>query len=368
MNKIFFCFVMFFGFHFLKISNLAKPTLYKPDNKCIRYVGRIDFADPLRPRLSSSGAFFQVKFRGSSCELLLEDQHINNYSYIVAVIDGEYKGRIKINSKQTNYLVAQNLKNSDHTLLICKATEASNGYIAFFGIVCEKLLPNDPPPPRKIEFIGNSITCGMAMDLSEVPCGAGQWYDQHNAYLAYGPLLARELNADWLLSSVSGMGMTRNWNSPGPTMPQVYGNLYLNTDSTVKWDQDRYVADLITIALGTNDFSEGDGSYDRGRLDSTQFVNDYINFIKYIRQRNHQASIYCLSSPAVSPESSTLLVKYLTAIVKHMKEIEKDQKIYQYNFSTSYNKGCNGHPDKNEHELMAAELLPYLKKIMNIAK
>ena len=123
----------------------------------------------------------------------------------------------------------------------------------------------------------------MGMDTSEIPCGSGVWYDHHNAYLAYGPLIARELNADWLLSSVSGIGMFRNWNSPGPTMPEVYQNLYLNTDSTVVWNAQTYIPDLISICLGTNDFSDGDGSYERTDLDSATFVNRYIQFVKFIR-------------------------------------------------------------------------------------
>ncbi|HEX9973815.1 MAG TPA: acetyl xylan esterase, partial [bacterium] len=184
----------------------------------------------------------------------MDDQNLyDNHNYISVVIDGNYHGRMKVSKDQSKYRVAKDLKNTEHTLLVCKATEAQIGYIEFLGISCSEILPFKKERHRKIEFIGNSITCGMGMDTSEIPCGSGTWYDQHNAYLAYGPLVARELNGDWLLSSVSGIGMIRNWNSPGPTMPEVYQNLYLNTDSTAAWNARAYLPDLISICLGTND-------------------------------------------------------------------------------------------------------------------
>ncbi len=71
------------------------------------------------------------------------------------------------------------------------------------------------PAASLIEFIGNSITCGAAADPSEVPCGTGVYHDQHNAYYAYGPRVARALAANYIVRSVSGSGIYRNWNSDG---------------------------------------------------------------------------------------------------------------------------------------------------------
>ena len=340
-------------------------NLYPPDNPNIHYTGRIDFSDPQKPKLSGAGAYFEVKFKGSSCEILLKDQNLDdNHNLISVVIDGKYQGRMKISKNQTKYKVARNLTNTDHTLLICKATEAQNGSIEFSGISCNELLPFKNEHDRKIEFIGNSITCGMGMDASEIPCGSGTWYDQHNAYLAYGPLIARELNADWLLSSVSGIGMIRNWNSPGPTMPEVYQNLYLNTDSTVEWNAQSYIPDLISICLGTNDFSDGDGSYKRTVLDSASFVNRYIQFVKDIRNKYPETQICCLSSPTVNGEKGMKLRSYLSAVIEYMQKNEQDGRISMFVFSGSYSSGCTSHPDKEDHQMMAAELLPYFKKVM----
>lgn len=343
---------------------LSQPSLHTPDNQPIQYTGRIDFSNPQKPRLSSAGAYFQVKFRGNTCSILLEDQTLNNnHNYISIAIDGKYQERIKLIKNKTEYLIAKNLEDAVHTLIVCKATEAQIGYVDFLGLFCNEILPPEKRRERKIEFIGDSMTCGMGLDLSEIPCNAAQWYDQHNAYLAYGRLVADKLNADWLFSSVSGIGIIRNWNSPGPTMPEVYEHIYLDTNSPV-WDANAYAPDLVSICLGTNDFSEGDGTYKRPELDSAKFINDYMRFVKRIRARYPHAQICCLTSPMFSGEKSARLTEYLSAVIKHLKEVEKDDKVFIFKFSHSYTNGCTDHPDKQEHEKIAEELLPFFKNVM----
>ena len=67
----------------------------------------------------------------------------------------------------------------------------SPGPIFIEKITGKKLHALQRPNAPLIEFIGNSITCGAAADPSEVPCDAGVYHDQHNAYAAYGPRVAR---------------------------------------------------------------------------------------------------------------------------------------------------------------------------------
>lgn len=341
-------------------------SLYKPDNRLIRYTGRIDFQNPAKPRLAGAGAYIRAKFRGSSCEILLEDQNLNNnHGYIAVVVDGKYLKRIRVSKDVTQYRIAEGLEDTEHTLCICKASEAQNGYIEFGGLLCSRLLPSENSRRRKIEFIGDSITCGMGLDTSEIPCDSAQWYDQHNAYLAYGPLVCRELNADWLLSSVSGIGVTRNWNSTGPTMPEVYEHTYLNEDSAHLWDARNFVPDLVSICLGTNDFSDGDGSYQRADLDSEQFVTDYIRFVRRVRERYPGAQICCLTSPMLSGRKSEQLQKNLSSVLQYMQDVENDDRVHLFVFSGMKASGCSSHPDEREHRQMAEELLPFFKQVMN---
>ncbi len=61
----------------------------------------------------------------------------------------------------------------------------------------------------------------------------------------------------------------------------------------------------------------------------------------------------------------TRLTEYISAAVKHMHEVENDDKIHIFKFSGHYATGCSFHPDKKEHEKIAEELLPFFKKTMN---
>ena len=348
------------------LNSGTKNMHFSANNPNIEYFGRIDFTNPEKPILSGPGSYFRLRFKGTSCEVLLRDEHLyGQHNYISIELDGSYKGRVALDSTKQKYLVVNNLPDSIHTLLICKATEAGIGYIEFSGLNCNELLEPEIKHSRLIEYIGNSITCGMGLDTSSIPCDGGQWYDQHNAYLAYGPLTARVLEADWILSSVSGIGMTRFWNTTGPTMPQVYDNLYLNNDTIKAWNTRNIHPNLVSICLGQNDFSDGEGPQPRAALDSTQFANDYIGFLKRIRKQYPEAEIACISSPMIGGTKKIKLYSYLSSIVQYMRNKENDTKIYVFEFSQSYNKGCAWHPSREDHLAIAAELLPFYRKIMN---
>src|SRR4030042_5450135 len=83
---------------------LSQPSLFTPDNQYIQYTGRIDFSNPQKPRFSGAGAYLQVKFKGKTCSILLEDQCLNNnHNYISIAVDGKYQERIKLIKDKTEY-------------------------------------------------------------------------------------------------------------------------------------------------------------------------------------------------------------------------------------------------------------------------
>ena len=184
-------------------SNGTKMRYSANDSK-IEYFGRIDFANPEKPILSGPGSYFKFGFKGPSCEIFLRDQHLfDQRNYIIIEMDGKYFKRFALDSTKKSYMIADSLPDTQHTMLVCKATEAGIGYVEFSGIICHELVSLGKKNSHLIEYIGNSITCGMGLDNSENPCNSAQWYDQHNAYLSYGPLTARSLNACLLYTSPS---------------------------------------------------------------------------------------------------------------------------------------------------------------------
>ncbi len=334
---------------------LAAPPatrLFPADDKRIQYTGRVDFSNPRRPRFWASGAYVTARFSGPSCELLINDEASGpNHNYLHVVVDGR-ASRLRLTGKTNTLRVAKGLSAGPHTLLLVKDTEAGIGYLEIVGLKCAGLLPPPPRPARKIEFIGNSITCGMGADAAAVPCKTGQWFDQHNAYDAYGPTVARALSAQYHLTSVSGIGLIHSCCEMKITMPEVFDKLN-QRDNLGTWDFARYQPDVVTVCLGQND----------GVQDSTQFCGAYLEFLQTIRARYPRATIVCLTSPMADAQLSAALRNYLTGTVAAARAAG-DQKVFKFFFPERYVGGCDSHPTLAEHAKLAQQLTAYLKTVV----
>ncbi|WP_207428765.1 SGNH/GDSL hydrolase family protein [Pedobacter sp. SYSU D00535] len=327
-------------------------------------LGRYDQADG-KLELIGSAVHFGVSFEGEQCQLLVSVHDWQNRNYIQYELDGVYQKRLTIKGGSTNTITIQALSKGKHTLWIYKATEAQTGPVFIHKLQAKNIKPLAIKKKPLIEFIGNSITCGAAADASEIPCGAGEYHDQHNAYQAYGPRTARALNVNYILSSVSGYGMYRNWNSEGPTLPQVYDKLDLQEQSTRPWNAAAYRPDIISIALGTNDLSGGDGKQSRAAFDSTAFINAYVKFVKKIRTSHPDAQILLLNNLPGGGDRGQLLQSCLESVKRQIDATHPTQKpLAIFLFEGRQMQGCTGHPSVADHDLMAKELLPFLTKLI----
>jgi len=100
-----------------------------------------------------------------------------------------------------------------------------------------------------------------------------------------------------MLSSVSGIGVYRNWNSDGPTMPEVYDKTDFRLESNRSWDFSKVTPAVVSIALGTNDFSSGDGKKERLPFDSIRFINGYVKFVQHVKSKYPDAKVACWVVP-----------------------------------------------------------------------
>jgi len=327
--------------------------LYLANNHHIAYVGRVDFTNKLKPRIWAPGVYIIAKFKGSKCEILINDEVAsdNNHNYLEIVIDDDKPYRIKLKAKVNTIQVPEGLSDTEHTLLICKDTESNIGYIDLLGLRCLQLLPLPALPERKIEYFGDSITSGTGMDLSVIACDKGQWYDQHNAYMSYGATTSRNLNAQWQLTALAGVGLVHSCCNMNVLMPQIFDKTFLRGD-TIKWNFKKYRPDVVTVCLGQND----------GKQDSALFCKAYIGFLKALRNHYPKASIICLTSPMADSSLTARMKQYIFSITTFLNK-EGDNNIYKYYFSKQYHNGCGGHPDLDEHKLIADELTEYIKKI-----
>ncbi|MFI5161733.1 MAG: SGNH/GDSL hydrolase family protein [Sphingobacteriales bacterium] len=337
------------------VAGPAQPVLklFKADDQHIQYFGRIDFSNPLKPRFWAPGVYIRAKFKGISCEVLINDQVQggHDYNYIEIAIDDQPPFRIQTTGKTNVIKAAEGLANTDHVITICKDTESGIGYLEFVGLKCQELLPLPPKPKRKIEYIGDSITTGTGIDVAKTPCETGVWHDQHNAYMSYGAITSRALDAQWQLSAVAGIGLTYSCCNMNIIMPDVFDKTFMR-DNKIAWDFSRYQPDVVTICLGQND----------GVKDSTLFCNAYIKFIGTVRKQYPNADIICLTSPMGNVVLRAALARYINGITAYLNN-NGDKKVYKYFFSKQFHHGCGGHPDMDEQAQIAGELTGYIKQL-----
>ncbi|MFH7017720.1 GDSL-type esterase/lipase family protein [Flavobacterium sp. FlaQc-47] len=331
------------------------------------YEGRVEKLQNNTVVLIGTASSVSFNFTGNKCDISLQSIDAwEHHNYISLVLDGKYLGKLRIEKGPAQSFPIKTISNTKiHKLEIYKNTEAQSGNILFAGttanvtsIVAKK--------KKKIEFVGDSITCGAASD--SVDCDKGEYFDHHNGYYAYGPVLSREIDVDYLMSSVSGIGMYRNWNDENKDeaiMPDVYQNLYLTKDNSKPKYDFAFQPDIISIALGTNDFSGGDGKKERLPFNPEKYVSNYINFIKMLYEHNPKAQIVITNSPMVGGERGVIFEDCLTKVKNAFAEDKTHKSILIFKFKPMTPKGCLGHPDVADHKVLANEYAPFLKKLLN---
>lgn len=339
-------------------SNPSMKT-FAPETKLFRVEGIAMWPEDDRVRLIGSASSVSFVVEGQGCTVHLKNES-NQQNYVSVEVGGAYYGRFRLEGDSLlDLLIDTGADARQQVVKVFKATEAANGSILFCGVSCTKLAKLPPAPAKAIEFIGNSITCGMGNDYEEIPCNTALWYDQHNAYLAYGAVLSRMLNVRFQLTSVSGIGIYRNWDVDGPTMPRVFENQYLNTNNELKRDFSVFTPDIVSICLGTNDFSDGDGIHERLPFDAERFTESYIRFVGLVLEKYPNSKIVLLNSPMVSGEKDRLFRACLDQVVYYY-DTTLSKKIERFNFEAITPHGCDYHPDIADHQLMAEQLYPFL--------
>jgi lysophospholipase L1-like esterase len=351
-------------FYSCKEKTTSNTTFYKSSNSAFNYQGRTEIIKDSCKVLISSAASVEFFAKGNTINLLLQSGN-NTHNYAVITLNGKYLNRYKISSDSITKIFLELPIDKTNKIGVFKATEAASGDLFFYGVEAEEINPIINDRKYFIEFIGDSVTCGAAADTSDVPCNAGEYLDQHNAYLAFGPRVARDLNLNFMLSSVSGIGIYRNWNDENieePIMPQVYENLYLNLDDSKKYDFS-IKPDIVNICLGTNDLSYGDGVKPRLLFNREKFVENYISFVEIVYSYYPNTKIVLMNSPMIGGKTNLLLMDCLKEVQNFY--AEKNKSIQLFELDSVYNNGCTTHPNINEHEAIAQKLAPFYENILN---
>ncbi len=259
--------------------NVAAQQINVPANDpSIEYVGRFDFSNPSRPAFMYSGCMIKTGFTGTSIAVKFEDDSLRNW-FTVKLDDSVFT--FKSNSASGLYELAKHLHNGKHSIEISRRTEWHGGNTRFNGFVVDagNKLFKLPKRSRTIEFIGNSLTCGYGNEGKSRQEHFN--YETENDYHTYGTLVARAVNANYVAVCRSGIGMYQSYGGEKDfVQPKLYDEIIVGSKTV--WDYKNHQPDVVIIELGSNDLAKP--------LDSTAFVDTYVQFVKKIRRNLRQRS------------------------------------------------------------------------------
>lgn len=252
---------------------------------------------------------------------------------------------------------------------VIKISEAAFGYAGFKSLEIDGSLVSgkEEASNLKIEFIGDSITCGYGIDgIFEKDSFTTK---QERADKSYAFLTSKNLNAEFNLVSWSGIGLISNYVDPSVELPLTswlmpalwpYTDKFLSKRLGLEpefWDINRFKADIIVINLGTNDASYVRDKEERRLL----YVSTYRTFLETIHRANPSAKICCCLGVmgqllCDSVEEAVSLFKddfpYVkTAVVKFPQQDEKD------------GIGADWHPSAITQKKVADQLTKALKEL-----
>jgi lysophospholipase L1-like esterase len=345
-------------------------------NPGIRYSGRIDFTDPASPTFWFPGVSIKANFQGPAIDVVIRDNAsggAQSTNYYNVIIDDVLHTVLRVQSSDTLYRIARNLSDTNHKIELFKRTESQVGSSSFRGFCLQankNLLPADNQPVRKIEFIGDSYTCGYGNEAA-IPApptadpNTGFHSVNENNYTAWGAILGRDLNAEYHCTAYSGRGLYRNNTGfTSGTLPSIYNRINPdNTSST--WNTSNYVPDVIVIHLGTNDFAP-EQTASPAMVDSATFVNTYIHFITTLRGYYPLAQIICIRPNSqtdyypVGLKTLTRMTNYVKAVTNHFIGIDANVSYFALTPQTAPY-GEDWHPSAATHQSMAAQLKPFIQ-------
>jgi len=324
----------------------------------INYEGRILFRTDAA-ELSWPGTSVTINFEGTGVSATLKDLDTANYYNVI--VDYNVVSKIHTDTIKQNYVLASGLPKGKHSLQLFKRTEWDKGKTLFYGFELakhSKLLSPPVAKERKIEFYGNSITCGYALeDSSGGDSGIGYF---ENNYLTYAALTARYFDAQYVCTSKSGIGVMVSWFPM--IMPELYDRLD-PTDSASKWDFSQYTPDVVVINLFQNDsWLINMPGYEKFREpfggkapDDSFIISAYRNLVASIRSKYPDAFVICSLGSMDATREGSPWPGYVEQAVQSLNDSKIGTCFFQY-------KNTNGHPNRMEQQVMADSLIAYIHR------
>ena len=271
-------------------------------------------------------------------------------NYFTIRVDGGEAKTIRLENGRERYAMATGLTPGMHTVIVSKRTEHGCGMVTLLGVEISaggELLAPPSRSNRRIEFIGDSITCGYG---NEAPDEKHHFAPAtENNDLAYGAITARRFGAEYVCIAWSGIGIYRDYGGRTENNMSLKYEKILASDSTAIWDFRAPPPQVVVINLGTNDFAKGDPG--------ANYIDAYKALIKTVRGHYPDASIFCALGAMIDGEKAVKNKQYIDQVISDL----KDPRLYFVSLGAQDGKrngfGADWHPSLKTHAAMAESLV-----------
>jgi lysophospholipase L1-like esterase len=299
------------------------------------------------------GVLFKTEVIGNKLTAELQSSTAN--SWIDVIVDKNHTTPIKLEQQPHTVELFNFPEAGQHSVEIIHRTENWQGQVTLknFTLTGDRFLPAPTLPQRKLLVMGDSVTCGEAIDREAGEDKNSRWW---NARESYGMLTAQALNAQVHLVCWGGRGLVRSWNgkTDDKNLTDFYEFALGDNDPTMTWQHNNYQPDLIVIAIGTNDFSLGIPAREG-------YISAYVQLLNKLLVNHPEAHIALTDGAILQGEKKAVLIDYLRETISRVNNARVHPLISNHYPGDAQ----DAHPTKEQHAAMAKDLAPQLKALMH---
>lgn len=349
---------------------------FTPSEEYVKQIGRSQMNSGNVLWLIHSGSAVEFTFTGTKASVIMQGDSTgvpgnrDSAARFAVYVDDERVMDEQMLQMQKEFEIPLSGGEKEYKVKIIKLSEAANSIIGIKSIDVTSKGDIKPTAAKdlKIEFIGDSITCGYGVDDEDKEHHFAT--STEDATKAYAFKTAALLDADYSLVSFSGHGIISGYSGDGQKVeeqlvPPVYtklGKSYatggnISLDET-DWDFTRFVPDVVVVNLGTNDASYTGSDKDKRK----DYTDSYVEFIKVIREKNPDAHILC----TLGIMGTELCSSMHDAVDAYVSETG-DEKISYMDFamqSASDGYAADWHPTEKTHTKAAEKLAEEIKALI----
>jgi len=286
---------------------------FKPNKENVKIIGRTLYQNGSL-WVSHTDSSIEFKFIGKICIIVISTDSIygslskENPAHIFVYGDD----KLCIDTITTESVMELNVefdKVTEHIVRLMKVSECHKGTIYINEIKTDSdIIKPTAAKTKKIEFIGDSITCAFgALDTE------GEFTTRtEDGTKSYAYKVAQKFDADYSIFGFSGYGVYSGFSfdgirNTGFLLPPFYdklGDLKWNEEhpeattivmTDVDWDASEFVPDLIVINLGTNDsnYIKTINNEKTREVEKVNFCLEYKKFIEHVRSIHPDSEILC---------------------------------------------------------------------------